>query len=82
MKIVVEHSGNVPDKCSPLIGHGWTRVPPQTQCTTTSAAKGTRFEGEGKQEQEGGEGKREKKENRKQNDHKGKKQRSWPREAP
>lgn len=29
----------VPDKCSLLIGHGWARVPPQTQCTTTSAAE-------------------------------------------
>lgn len=30
----------VPDKCSLLIGRGWARVPPQTQCTTTSAAEG------------------------------------------
>lgn len=30
----------VPDKCFLLIGHGWARVPPQTQCTTTSAAEG------------------------------------------
>lgn len=29
----------VPDKCSLLIGHGWAHVPPQTQCTTTSAAQ-------------------------------------------
>lgn len=30
---------SVPDICSPLIGHGWARVPPQIQCTTTSAAE-------------------------------------------
>ena len=28
----------VPDKCSPLTGHGLARVPPQTQCTTTTSA--------------------------------------------
>ena len=30
----------IPDKCPLLIGRGWARVPPQTQCTTTSAAEG------------------------------------------
>lgn len=29
----------VPDKCPLLMGHGWARVPPQTQCTTTSAVE-------------------------------------------
>lgn len=35
----MEGFGCVPDICSPLIGHGWARVPPQIQCTITSAAE-------------------------------------------